>query len=95
MTSALENLAGPTKPLVAEPPDEAEVLGLVRSGKARLADAGNAALSLESRFDLAYNAAHSKRNLSEYEGHVDVQERLVIDTIGACQRVADALDALT
>lgn len=59
MTSALENLAGPTKPLVAEPPDEAEVRGLLRSGKARLADAGNAALSLESRFDLAYNAAHA------------------------------------
>ena len=59
MNSALENLGGPTKPLVAEPPDETEVLGLVRSGKARLADAGNAALSLESRFDLAYNAAHA------------------------------------
>ena len=31
--------------------------GLLHSGRARLADAGNASLSLESRFDLAYNCA--------------------------------------
>lgn len=36
-----------------------EVSGLIRSGIARLADAKNARLSLESRFDLAYNAAHA------------------------------------
>src|SRR5690606_38317974 len=44
--------------LKAEPPAQAEFDGLVRSGQVRLADAANAALSLESRFDLAYNAAH-------------------------------------
>lgn len=71
MTSPLENLAGPAKPLLAEPADAAELQGLLRSGSARLADAGNAALSLESRFD--------------------VDERLVLDTIVACQRVAAAL----
>lgn len=59
MTSPLENLAGPGKPLSAEPPDDAEINGLLRSGRARLADARNAGLSLESRFDLAYNAAHA------------------------------------
>jgi len=32
---------------------------LVHSGKVRLKDAGNENLSLESRFDLAYNAAHA------------------------------------
>ena len=32
---------------------------MVRSGKARLADAENEKLSIESRFDLAYNAAHA------------------------------------
>ena len=36
-----------------------EVSGLIRSGAARLADAKNADLGLESRFDLAYNAAHA------------------------------------
>jgi hypothetical protein len=33
--------------------------GLLRSGARRLADAERVELSLESRFDLAYNAAHS------------------------------------
>ena len=133
MTSPLENLAGPGKPLVAEPPDENEIAGLLRSGKARLADAHNATLSLESRFDLAYNAAHALclaalrrhgyrarhryivfqalphtlglgpevwrvlakahdlRNLAEYEGHVDVEERLVLDMVAACGIVSDKL----
>lgn len=134
MISALENLTGPGKPLSPEPPDQAEFDGLLRSGRARLADAGNAALSLESRFDLAYNAAHALclaalrsngyrarqryivfqvlphtlglgpeiwrvlakahdlRNLAEYEGHVDVEERFVRDLIVACERVSAEID---
>ena len=36
-----------------------EIDGLVRSGKARRADAELKALSIDSRFDLAYNAAHA------------------------------------
>ena len=59
MPSPLENLAGTGKPLLAEAPDAVEIAGLLRSGRARLTDARNAALSLESRFDLAYNAAHA------------------------------------
>ena len=59
MPSPLENLTGAGKPLVAEAPDGAEIAGLLRSGRARLTDARNTALSLESRFDLAYNAAHA------------------------------------
>lgn len=59
MTSALDRLCGPDKALLVEPPDASEINGLLRSGRARLTDAGNAALSLESRFDLAYNAAHA------------------------------------
>lgn len=59
MTSAFENLTGPGKPLKAEPPDQKEFAGLRRAGYARLQDALNLSLSLESRFDLAYNAAHS------------------------------------
>lgn len=59
MSTPLENLSGPGKPLRAEAPDLAETEGLIRSGKARLKDACNPQLSLESRFDLAYNAAHA------------------------------------
>lgn len=59
MTSPFDNLAGPGKPLKAELPDAREFAGLKRSGQARLQDAANAALSLEGRFDLAYNAAHA------------------------------------
>lgn len=126
MNSPLEKLAGPSGPLAAEAPNDQEIAGLLRSGRARLADAANATLALESRFDLAYNAAHALclaavrrmgyrakhryivfqalphtlglgpevwrvldkahqlRNLAEYEGHVDVDERLVIDVISAC-----------
>lgn len=57
--SPLDNLSGPGKALKAEPPDAAELAGLIRTGKARLTDARNTALALESRFDLAYNAAHA------------------------------------
>ena len=45
--------------LKAEPPAEAELSGLLRSGRRRLADAERTELSLESRFDLVYNAAHA------------------------------------
>jgi len=45
--------------LKAEPYDAREFAGLQRSGHARLKDAQKSALSLESRFDLAYNAAHA------------------------------------
>ncbi len=45
--------------LKAEPPAEAELGGLLRSGRRRLVDAERAELSLESRFDLVYNAAHA------------------------------------
>lgn len=135
MTSSLENLCGPGKPLAAEPPDAREIAGLLRSGRVRLADASSSVLSLESRFDLAYNAAHAfclaalrskgyrarhryivfqvlphtlglgpevwrvlakahdARNLAEYEGHIDVEERLVLDLIAACARVANTMEA--
>ena len=59
MTSAFENLTGPGKPLRTEPPDSKELVGLQRMGLARLQDAQHQGLSLESQFDLAYNAAHA------------------------------------
>ena len=134
-TSPLDNLAASGQ-LHAEPPDVAEYAGLVASGRARLADAANPDLSLESRFDLGYNAAHAlclaalrragfrpanryivfqvvphtlglgpdvwrvlalcqqRRNDAEYEGFVDVDERLVQDLIAAGRAVLGALDAL-
>ena len=135
MPNPLENLSGPGNPLKAEAPDAQELAGLLRSGLARLKDARNATLALESRFDLAYNAAHSlslaalrrmgwrsgnryivfqvlphtlglgaevwrvldkchnTRNLGEYEGLLELDERLVTDLIAATQAVADALQA--
>lgn len=129
----LENLSRPGGSLKPEPPDAAEIAGLLRTGRARLADADNASLALESRFDLAYNAAHAlclaalrakgyrpghryivfqalphtlalgpevwrvldlchnKRNLGEYEGLLEVDERLLKDLIGAARKVAAAL----
>jgi hypothetical protein len=57
--SPLERLAGPGNVLAKEPPDAKEFAGLVRSGLARLTDAENETNSLDSRFDLAYGAAHS------------------------------------
>jgi hypothetical protein len=58
VASPLENLSGPGKPLRKEPPDEKEFSGLKRSALARLADSAKNSNSLESRFNLAYNAAH-------------------------------------
>jgi hypothetical protein len=135
MSEALDNLCGPGKQLQAEAADAQEFAGLVRSGTARLNDARNTSLALESRFDLAYNAAHSlslaalrrlgyrasnryivfqvlphtlglgpevwrvldkchnMRNRGEYEGLLDVDERLVADLIVATQAVSEALPA--
>jgi hypothetical protein len=59
MTSTeLENLVKIGK-LKREPPSAEEFDGLVRSGERRLMDAGRKDLAVESRFDLAYNAAHA------------------------------------
>lgn len=54
----LDNLVKIGK-LKAEPAVRAEFDGLVSSGKNRLADARNEDLFSDSRFDLAYNAAHA------------------------------------
>ncbi|MCD8503946.1 MAG: hypothetical protein LRY56_06190 [Burkholderiaceae bacterium] len=136
MTSAFENLAGPSKPLRAEPFDRNEFEGLKTSGQVRLRDASNPSLALESRFDLAYNAAHALclaalryhgyrssnryivfqllpntlqlgpevwrvlakchnlRNLSEYEGDLNIDEQITKDLVSACQIVANTLDQL-
>jgi hypothetical protein len=136
MTSPLDGLAGPGRPLSIEPPDAKEFDRLKHSGQTRLKDALNKANSLEGRFDLAYNAAHALclaalryrgfrpssryivfqvlphtlglgpevwrvlakcheiRNRSEYEGDLDIDERLVTDLVSACSAVANKMNAL-
>jgi hypothetical protein len=54
----LDNLVR-SRQLKAEPAAQPEIDGLVRSGKSRLKDAQTESLSLDGRFDLAYNAAHA------------------------------------
>ena len=56
-TDALEKLAS-TGVLKHEPPVREELAGLLRTAAVRLEDARKEALAPESRFDLAYNAAH-------------------------------------
>jgi hypothetical protein len=58
MPSPLDNLVAIGK-LKTEAPVQQEIDGLLRSGAVRIADAEKESNSLESRFDLAYNAAHA------------------------------------
>jgi hypothetical protein len=131
----LDNLVR-VRQLKVEPATADEIAGLVRSGLARLTDAANASLSFESRFDLAYNAAHAlalaslrwygyrsetrylvfqclrhtidlpdeqwrvldqahrKRNLTEYEGYLEVEEQLVEALIRVAGFVAERVKVL-
>ena len=61
MSSAQEQLQNLQKigRLKAEPPNQVEFDGLVMSAKRKLPDAENPTLSPDSRFILAYDAAHS------------------------------------
>lgn len=119
-----------------EPGDQGEFDGLLKSGQARLRDSHNDDLSLESRFDLAYNAAHAislaalrwhgyrsenryivfqclehtvqagpetwrvpahchnLRNRGEYEGFLDINERLVLDLIQAAEAILESVKRL-
>jgi hypothetical protein len=58
LREALQNLAKVGK-LKAEAPNQGEFNGLIRSAQRKLLDAQNPALSPDSRFILAYDAAHS------------------------------------
>lgn len=57
-STELDNLVKIGK-LKTESPAAHEIEGLLRSGKTRLRDAARQDLGIESRFDLAYNAAHA------------------------------------
>lgn len=131
----LENLAKIGQ-LKSEPPAQTEVDGLLKSGRKRLKDAGNASNEIESRFDLAYNAAHAlalaalrwhgyrsesrylvfqvlphtlrmadaewrvlalchdRRNKAEYEGTLEVDERLLAELIAITGKLLNAVEKL-
>ena len=122
--------------LKREPCSQRDFDNLVKSGTARLADAANPAVSMEGRFDLAYNAdhalalaalrhrgyrsenryvvfqalahtlglppetwrvlakAHERRNLAEYQGVLDIDERLLKDVMAAAQVVLKGVKGL-
>jgi hypothetical protein len=136
MTSQnLENLVK-TGNLKSEPASQGEFNGLLRSAKARLTDAENASLAIESRFDLAYNASHAlalaalrwhgyrsdnryivfqclqhtlevkpdvwrvlaqchqRRNVAEYEGHLEVSDQLLAELITAASLLQKKVEAM-
>ena len=136
MTSPnLENLVKIGK-LKKERVSQTEFDGLVKSGRARLTDARIPSLSIESRFDLAYNASHAlslaalrwhgyrsenrylvfqclqetlglgpehwrvlalcheRRNVAEYQGHLDVEEKLVSDLIQITEILSEKVSVL-
>lgn len=132
--SRLDNLVAAGH-LKEAPASSGELDGLRESGVSRPVDAERSELTFESRFDLAYNAAHAlalyalrrrgyrpanrylvfqvlpetaglptgtwrvlakaheKRNLAEYEGYLDRDERLLADLITATRSLAEAVKA--
>ena len=110
---------------------------MLRSAKARLTDAGNASLAIESRFDLAYNASHAlalaalrwhgyrsdnryivfqclqhtlevkpdvwrvlaqchqRRNVAEYEGHLEVSDQLLAELTAAAGLLQKKVELMT
>jgi len=58
MIQELDNLVRVGQ-LKSEPCAQSEFDGLLRAGRSGMADAGNKALAPQSRFSLAYNAAHA------------------------------------
>jgi hypothetical protein len=117
--------------LKAEPPTQNEYLGMVAAARSRLKDAQNEDLDPDSRFDLAYGAAHrlalaalrregyrsenritvfqtlvhtlgtaaadvqvllqahNERNLAEYEGRMEIDEKLLANLI-RCTKTIEA-----
>jgi hypothetical protein len=102
--STLENLTGPGKVLTREAPDAKEFDGLVRSGLARLRDAENDAnvfqvlpdtLGLGPEVWRVLSKCHGMRNQTEYEGALDLDDRLVTDLITAGRKVASKIKQLS
>jgi hypothetical protein len=122
--------------LKIEPGTRAEFDGMVGSARKRLADAQNESLDPDSRFDLAYGAAHrlalaalrrhgyrsqdritvfqslvhavgtdktdiqiflkahNERNLAEYQGRTEIDDRLLADLIRRTKKLETAVGKL-
>ena len=122
--------------LHAEPANVKEFAGLVKSAQDRLQDVSNTPLTIASRFDLTYNAAHSlalaalrwhgyrsdnrfqvfqclghtlnvssaeiqvfnlchnQRNLAEYQGHLEIDEKLLVEFIQLTNDLMKRVNAL-
>lgn len=84
--------------LKREPRDQNEFQGLVDSGRKKLADANKDDLSSESRFDLAYNAAHAFALAAmRWHGYRPNKQRFVVfqslpHTAGLPQEIWRVLD---
>jgi hypothetical protein len=122
--------------LKAEPPTQNEYLGMVAAARSRLKDSQNKDLDPDSRFDLAYGAAHrlalavlrregyrsenritvfqtlvhtlgttaadvqiflkahNERNLAEYEGRMEIDEKLLANLIRCTKTIEAAVAKL-
>jgi hypothetical protein len=122
--------------LKIEPPTKSEYLGMLAAARSRLKDAQNQDLDPDSRFDLAYGAAHrlalaalrregyrsenritvfqtlvhtigtgaadvqiflkahNERNLAEYQGRMEIDEKLLADLIRSTKTIESAIDNL-
>lgn len=135
MSTELANLLRIGK-VKAEPSNARELAGLLASGERRLTDALRVDLAFDSRFDLAYNAAHAlalyalrrlgyrsdnrylvfqvlphtlglpsaqwrvlakaheRRNLAEYEGHLEYDDQLLVDLLAGAGLLLAAIQKL-
>ena len=92
MTSQQLNNLVKTRSLKAEPGSQTEFDGLLRSGRARLIDARNETLSIESRFDLAYNAAHALALAAlRWQGYRSENRYIVFQTLEHTLGIAPAV----
>jgi len=122
--------------LKREPADKQEFTGMLESARARLQDAKLTGLSDNSKFTLAYGAAHAlslaalrwhgyrsesrylvfqcleqtlgvdaakwrvldkchqRRNLAEYEGHLEIDKQLLKELIGITEELLELVNAL-
>jgi hypothetical protein len=80
--------------------DEADVGSSVSSASALMSSSHphpSVTQSLANKFNIAriLDKAHQLRNLGEYEGDLNIDERIVTDLVDACRKVAATLEQQT